>query len=208
MFKGSQGWFPWFPSRRPHIHHPSRVPRTAPSFSVPPLKLSSSPTLNAPMRYIRFLKPPRVVTVKGTSKQEISCLVTIVSDLGDSFLLYDIQLSAELLSGRSEEIIVWRTVQWSAGMRTLSVTFPLTNARKSSILRVRVGFGSKLKCDQYSMLSEDGACGVLSAWSSSFVVSAPTSEARKLVQRRFTLPGGSVMTMYEETGESIARHLW
>lgn len=199
---------PIVPSRRPHIHHPSRVPRTAPSIFAPPLKLSLSPTLNAPMRYIRFLKPPRVVTVKSTSKQEISCLVTIASDLGDSFLPHDIQLSAELLSGPSDEVVVWRTVQWSAGMRTLPITFPLANTRKSSKLRVRVGFGSKLKCDEYSMLSEDGACGVLSAWSSSFGVSAPTSEASKLVQRRFRLPSGSVVTMYEETGESIARHLW
>ncbi|KAH3955052.1 hypothetical protein HBI56_038970 [Parastagonospora nodorum] len=160
------------------------------------------------MRYIRFLKPPRVVTVKGTSKQEISCLVTITSDLGDTFLPHDIQLSAELLSDPSEKIVVWRTVQWSAGMRTLPVTFPLVKTRTSSKLRVRVGFGSKLGRDEYNLLSEDGACGVVSAWSSIFEVSVPTSEAEKLVQRRFRLPDGSIVVIYEETGESIARHLW
>jgi hypothetical protein len=161
------------------------------------------------MRYIRFLKPPRVVTFKGSSKQEISCLITITSDLGDSFLPYDIQLSAELLASHpTEEVVVWRTVQWSAGMRTLPVTFPLVKTRKSSKYRVRVGAEPKLTHDEYSRLSEDGSCGVVSAWSSPFNLSLPTHKGEKLVERRFKLSNGPTVNIYEETGESIARHLW
>jgi hypothetical protein len=160
------------------------------------------------MRYIRFLKPPRVVTVKGTSKQEISCLVTITSDLGDTFLPHDIQLSAELLSDPSEEIVVWRTVQWSAGMRTLPVTFPLIKNRASSKLRIRVGTEPRSTQDEYNKLSDEGACSVVSAWSSIFEPSATVGDAEKLVERRFNLSHGLIVSIYEETGESIARHLW
>jgi hypothetical protein len=161
------------------------------------------------MRYTRFLKTPRVVTEKGTSRSQISCLVTITSDLGDSFLHEDIQISAELLSpGSNEEALVWRTVQWTAGMRSLPVTFPLTRSHSTSKLRVRLGVEPKSTHDEYSKLSEEGHCGVVSAWSSEFTASATADETEKIVERRFSLSQSHSMSILEETGESIARHLW
>jgi hypothetical protein len=161
------------------------------------------------MRYIRFLKTPRVAIEKGTSRNQISCLVTITSDLGDSFLPYDIQLVAEVLSLQpEEEVAVWRTVQWKAGMRSLPITFPLKKSSKSSEFRIRVGVEPKAQHDEYFKLSEEGACGVVSAWSQLFGLSATAGAAEKLVIRRFKLPSGLIVSIYEETGESIARHLW
>ncbi|KAF1914975.1 putative methyltransferase-domain-containing protein [Ampelomyces quisqualis] len=161
------------------------------------------------MRYIRFLKTPRVVTEKGTSKRQISCLITITSDLGDSFLPYDVEMAAEVLSPPpSEEVLLWRNLQWKAGMRSLPVTFPLATNCKTSSLRIRVGYGSKSKHDDYKKLSENGACGVVSAWSPEFTPSLAAGEAEKLVGRRFELSEDHVVNIYEETGESIARHLW
>jgi hypothetical protein len=161
------------------------------------------------MRYIRFLKTPRVVTEKGTGKSQISCLITITSDLGDSFLPYDLELSAELLSSQpSEEIRLWRAVHWTAGMRSLPITFPLTKTRTSSKLRVRIGTEPKSTHDTFDKLFEEETCGVVSAWSSEFNPFAPASEAEKLVERRFDILKGPVISIYEETGESIARHLW
>jgi hypothetical protein len=164
---------------------------------------------NALMRYVRFLKTPRVVSEKGTSRSQISCLITITSDLGDSFLHQDIQLSAELRSsGSNEEVLIWRTVRWIAGMRSLPITFPLTKNRLTSILRVRVGVEPKSAHDEYSKLSEHGYCGVVSAWSSEFTASVTAVEAEKIVERRFSLAHGHSLSVLEETGESIARHLW
>jgi hypothetical protein len=161
------------------------------------------------MRYIRFLKTPRVVTEKGTLRKQISCLITITSDLGDSFLPYDVQLSAELLSSESTEaVVVWKTIQWSAGMRSLPVTFPLAKNRKSSGFRVKVGVEPKSTHDEYSKLSEEGTCSVVSAWTSPFDPFATNDNAEKLVERRFRLSNGLDVTICEETGESIARHLW
>jgi hypothetical protein len=161
------------------------------------------------MRYIRFLKTPRVVTEKGTSKKQISCLITITSDLGDSFLPYDLELSAELLSSQpSEETKVWRTVQWTAGMRSLPITFPLAKHCVTSKLRVRVGVEPKSTYDAFDKLSEEGTCGVVSAWSPRFDPFASAGATEKLVERRFDLSGGHIVSICEETGESIARHLW
>ncbi|KAF1845841.1 uncharacterized protein K460DRAFT_338481 [Cucurbitaria berberidis CBS 394.84] len=158
------------------------------------------------MRYIRFLKTPRVVTEKSSSKSEIQCLVTITSDLGDSFLPYDVRLSAELLSSQApEQVLVWTTVRWTSGMRTVPIVFPLPKSRASSKMRVRVGVEPKATYDEYDKLS-DNQQGIFSAWSADFQLS---SEAVKLVERRFTLsPKGPVVSIWEETGESIARHLW
>lgn len=171
------------------------------------LELSTFP--DALMRYIRFLKTPRVVTVKGSSKKEISCLITITSDLGDSFLPHDVELSAELLShSQAEEVAIWRTIQWTAGMRSLPITFPLVKLQRQEKLLVRVGAEPKASTDEYGKLLEEGTCGVVSAWSQTFDLAAPIGGAEKLVERRFKLSNGHYVRVLEETGESIARHLW
>ena len=158
------------------------------------------------MRYIRFLKTPRIVTDKKSLRCEVQCLITIASDLGDSFLPYDIQLSAELLSSQApEQVLLWKTVRWTRGMRTLPIAFPLPRRSASSKLRVRVGGEPKATYDEYTELSNEQR-GVVSAWSAEFLSS---SEAVKLVERRFMMPpDGPVVRIWEETGESIARHLW
>ncbi|CAN9418748.1 unnamed protein product [Alternaria alternata] len=160
------------------------------------------------MRYIRFLKSPRVVTDKTTARKQVSCLITITSDLGDSFLPYDIRLAAELLAtaDSQEDVLLWSTVQWTAGMRSLPITFPLPKSRASwSHLRVRVGGEPKRIHDELATISDSDARGVVSAWSPPFTSDV---DAPKLVERRFKLLDGPITTIWEETGESIARHLW
>jgi hypothetical protein len=174
-------------------------------------------TRPAPMRYIRFLKTPRVVVDKKTAKSEVHCLITIASDLGDSFLPYDVQLSAELYACTKDpaddpevtryktgDVLVWGSVQWTGGMRSLSITLPLRKSQASSF-QLRVGVEPRKVHDDYASLSEPGARGVVSAWSAAF---ASQAEAPKLVERRFVLPTGKSINVWEETGESIARHLW
>ncbi|KAF2034654.1 hypothetical protein EK21DRAFT_97297 [Setomelanomma holmii] len=161
------------------------------------------------MRYIRFLKSPRVVTEKGTQRDQIFCLITITSDLGESFLPYDVQLSAELLSSEPREVVlVWRTVQWTAGMRSLPITFPFTKSRASSKYRIRVGVEPRSRHDTFDNFCDEGSCGIVSAWSSHFAPSANALEKQNLVERRFKLGDSQALSMFEETGESIARHLW
>jgi hypothetical protein len=161
------------------------------------------------MRYIRFLKTPRILTEKGTAKRHVYCLITVTSDLGDSFLPYDVELSAELISPQQDgRVLVWHTVQWTAGMRTLPITLPLPKAGTALPLCVRVGVEPKAAHDDYHSLSDIDSRGVVSAWSAGFSASAGSHEAVKLVERRFGLSSTCTVSLWEETGESIARHLW
>jgi hypothetical protein len=161
------------------------------------------------MRYIRFLKTPRIVAAKNAQKKDVACLITITSDLGDSFLPYDVQLSAQLLlcTPVDEQVLVWTTVQWRSGMRSLPIVIPLPkhHALPSSPLRLRIGTEPKNAYDDYSALAEEDARGVVSASSPTFTLN---KEAPKLAERRFKLSDGSNLCIWEETGESIARHLW
>ena len=183
---------------------PPLAPTPAPSHRNTAL-VALDPISAAPMRYLRFLKPPRVAVDKASPRRHVVALVTISSDLGDSFLPHSVQLSAELWTCEpSAEVVVWSTVQWTAGLRSLLITLPLPTSRAAAPLRLRVGVVPKATCDDFGCLSDPGVRGVVSAWSSPFT---PSVGAAKLVERRFRLLSGEV-SIWEETGESIARHLW
>lgn len=163
------------------------------------------------MRYIRFLKAPRIIAEKGTNKSHVYCLITITSDLGDSFFPYDVELAAELISPerdfQGDEILVWRTIKWEASMRTLAVTLPLKKSYLLGPLRVRVGVEPKVHNDTLEGLSQSDSQGIVSAWSAEFNGADGAREAVKLVERRFEVARKRI-SVWEETGESIARHLW
>jgi hypothetical protein len=157
------------------------------------------------MRYIRFLKTPRFISAKDPSKPTLSFLITITSDLGDSFLPYDVGLSAELYSSPSEKPITVKSVQWTAGMRSLSITLTLDSSHDYGSVQVRVGVRRNMSADEYEKLSCGGWRGVVSAWSAPFDLGR---ECVKLVERRFGSSEQREVRIWEETGESIARHLW
>jgi len=92
-------------------------------------------------------------------------------------------------------------------MRSLSVTLPLStkSPRKWPIL-VRVGVEPKSEHDDLDSLHQD-CYGVVSAWSADLDPTQGLYEAEKIVQRRFKDHGNPIY-IFEETGESIARHLW
>jgi hypothetical protein len=157
------------------------------------------------MRYIRFLKTPRLNITKDPSKTSLSFLITITSDLGDSFLPYDVGLAAELYASPSGKPWIMKPVQWSAGMRSLSISLALDSSQDYGSVQVRVGVGRNVGADDYSKLSWGRTRGVVSAWSAPFDLG---KECVKLVERRFVSSKRSVVRIWEETGESIARHLW
>lgn len=162
------------------------------------------------MRYVRFLKTPRITTEKGTNKSSVYCLINITSDLGDSTLPYDASLVAELISPerdfQGDEVLVERSLKWTADMRTLAVKLPLKQWHTSGPLRVRVGVKSKAHFDTFEELCNPESHGVVSAWSAEFN-SKGNKEAVKLAERRFKIANRTIK-VWEETGESIARHLW
>src|SRR5690242_14583302 len=179
--------------------------------SAPPTSSSRAPyhSPSATMRYVRFLKTPRIQPEKGSQRSQVYCLVSITSDLGDSTLPYDADLVAELISAERDlqghGILVARSIRWTAGLRTLAVTLPLKSLHTSASLRVRIGTKPKASHDTLEELSQVDSQGIVSAWSAPFS-SDGGKEAVKLVERRFSIAHRTIR-VWEETGESIARHL-
>ncbi|KAK3197165.1 hypothetical protein GRF29_1536g832726 [Pseudopithomyces chartarum] len=104
-------------------------------------------------------------------------------------------------------VITWKTIQWTEGMRSLPVTIPLSrNYKQNGPLIVRIGTEPKSNYDELEKLLLPESRGVVSVWSAPFNLRDETSVSRT-VERRFQI-GDRVHRILEETGESIARHVW
>ncbi|OCK82463.1 hypothetical protein K432DRAFT_349001 [Lepidopterella palustris CBS 459.81] len=160
------------------------------------------------MRYIRFLKPPRIEG-NNTSNKTLKALITITSDLGDTFLPDNLALAASLRpEGHDGDIYLCKTVQWTAGMRSLPIVFELTNANLDWPVRVHVGVKGNPASDCFGKRHKADPPSIISAWSGVLDALNGVMEAEKMVERRFTPLSGRTLSIWEETGESIARHLW
>lgn len=92
-------------------------------------------------------------------------------------------------------------------MRSLPVTIPLSrNYKQNGPLIVRIGTEPKSNYDELEKLLLPESRGVVSVWSAPFNLRDETSVSRT-VERRFQI-GDRVHRILEETGESIARHVW
>lgn len=185
------------------------------------------------MRYIRFLKPPHVVHNKTCPSSHVACLITITSDLGDSFLPHSLTLYGELIqdvryasevglgpghgsdtqspasdsSLSCDNVKAWKTFQWKAGMRSLPITLPLSrNYGQDVALVVRIGAEPKADFDDFHRMLLEDSPGVVSVWSAPFNVARGAPVART-VERRYRI-ASRTHRIYEETGESISRHVW
>ncbi|RJE22962.1 hypothetical protein PHISCL_04689 [Aspergillus sclerotialis] len=160
--------------------------------------------------YIRFLKPPRIHREKARSLS-ISSLITVMTDLGDSFLAEDSDLVVSLIIEGSNKVLCQRTLNWKAGKRELPISLgplPEQLSQYSFILCVSTAspYHGKLQLADY-LLGNSGIPLVISGWSPPFG-GPQLSVAEKLVERRFGLEEGVTLRIWEETGNSIARHIW
>ncbi|KAL1591625.1 hypothetical protein SLS60_011875, partial [Paraconiothyrium brasiliense] len=183
------------------------------------------------MRYVRFLKTPRVVHVKNRRSAHVSCLITITSDLGESFLPCSLTLSAELFQDKrlasdfefgfdldsdaqivvseilpsTNNLTAWKMVRWSEGMRDLPIILPLSrDYERNGPLVVRIGTEPKSDSDEFDRLLHQDSRGVVSVWSAPFNLPDGATISRT-VERRFNI-GHRTHRIFEETDESIARH--
>lgn len=162
--------------------------------------------------YIRFLKTPRTQTVKP-GLISISALISITTDLGDAFLAEDVELQFQLIDGgddpktKTAAILVENTCKWEAGKRELSIStglLKLGSKTSNVVLAVGPKLGSTLDTD---LSDVKGLPLVISGWSAPFNV-AQNSPAEKVIERRFVLQNDSRLSIWEETGNNIARHIW
>ncbi|KAL4979715.1 putative methyltransferase-domain-containing protein [Aspergillus desertorum] len=156
--------------------------------------------------YIRFLKTPRLQKQK-TGSISASALICITTDLGDAFLSQDVDLFVALHPAHQEKSVLWQErLQWHGGKRELPIALgplPASIGQQSIIMKVTAT--KSISSD--SLLDPHSIPLVLSCWSATFG-GLQSLVADKLVERRFRINQSVVLSIWEETGNSIARHIW
>ncbi|KAJ5142903.1 uncharacterized protein N7515_001690 [Penicillium bovifimosum] len=153
--------------------------------------------------YVRFLKTPKVQQQKGSFA--ISALICITTDLGDSFLAEDVDLMVRA-SGKSSRIAFERPTKWQASNRELAITLgplPPVLAQQPLVLTVQVQHPQ-------DYIPPRGPTIPLVVAATSAPFGPRPTPAEKLILRRIQYSSGDTrpMEIWEETGNSIARHIW
>jgi len=154
------------------------------------------------MHYIRFLKTPKCSTEHG--KLVVTALITIASDLGESFFPDVVSISAQMICGAK----AWASEEfkWTGSMRSLKIQLNIPHKPKSAfVLKLAaVDINDKVESQAQDVILLPI---VLDAWSG-LVDPRSIADTEKMVERRFTFIHGEELRIWEETGESLARHLW
>lgn len=153
------------------------------------------------VNYIRFLKPPKPSLTHHTHVT-VKALITITNDLGDEFYQGDLILIAEL-SSSYETPCTQSNVVWKSGMRALWIVIELVPGDRPWPTRLHVTTRAGIA----KTITLSDIPDVLGAWSDHFDLHAH-QEADKRVERRFNFVPDGPLSIFEETGESIARHIW
>ena len=156
------------------------------------------------IHHIRFLKLPRV-EVTGPSSCAIKALVTVTTDLGDSFFPSRIALSAGLWSD-GHLLAENAGFIWQHGMRSLWIEFQLTKTKQlRRPLQMQISHASGGRA--LNLLSVEQLPRIIDICSPP-IQSQVDGEVSKRVIRLFQYPSGHILRIHEDTGDSIARHIW
>jgi hypothetical protein len=152
------------------------------------------------MHYIRFLRPPQCDVSKKTV--DISAVVAVETDLSDALLSKDVLLVADVVEANSpHRVLHSQHITWQATSRALKFTVQCPSRFMARPVNLRVA-------SQGTEGSSDFAgTKILDVWSSEFRL-ADKQRSEPLVERRMQLANKSTLRIWEETGESMARHIW
>ena len=156
------------------------------------------------MYYIRFLKTPKL----DVPKCILRALITVTTDLGDSFYAGEIDLHAAVIVAKPEVNWQsrWHTMRWTAGMRSTWIEIHTSSAPPEP-LRLFVGIRQSLIADELQL---ECMPEVFGARSDTFGRGSDwtKSSADRRIERRWRTSMNFDVSIYEETGESIACHIW
>lgn len=157
---------------------------------------------------VRFLKTPKVKVENGSVI--LTAVITVTTDLGETFYLDDVALALVLREPLQHgDIYLRRTIQWTAGMRALPISLDLTRTDVDWPARLHVGVRGAHMSDHFEKHTNPGTLpSIISVWSESLDPLKGKFETGRRVERRFMPLSGRSLDIFEDTGESIARHLW
>ena len=98
----------------------------------------------------------------------------------------------------------WQSVKWKNGMRSLWINIDRLNTASTRVdLRLVV---NTEQSKEGSSVCLGNMPEVLGVWSDTF--DWVENIASNMIERRYRTQYGREMAIFEETGESIARHIW
>ncbi|KAK5112894.1 hypothetical protein LTR62_003716 [Meristemomyces frigidus] len=159
------------------------------------------------MHYIRYLKPPIVLVRPGSVL--LKSIVTITTDLGETFYPDDLDLVATLRGPDDDgDIYLRRRVKWPANARSLPINFDLSRQEIDWPACVHIAAkapnGGRGGCAKtLGFLPE-----VVDIWSGVLNPTSGQFDSGRRVERRFTSLAERTLSVLEDAGDSIARHLW
>ncbi|KAL9098768.1 MAG: hypothetical protein Q9163_005632 [Psora crenata] len=151
------------------------------------------------MHYVRFLKSPKFYVDKAQSS--VKALVTVSTDLGDDFLPAEVKLQAVLLR-RSVTISEWKTFAWKPGMRAIWIEINASPTLLKDTPSLLVNSRRSTEADD---IRTSHLVGVLGA--SACIAGFNEASSIGRVERRLRTTSAEIC-IYEDMGESIARHIW
>lgn len=153
------------------------------------------------VHYIRFLRTPQTATSKKTI--DVSAVVAVTTDLGDSLFPADVSLVIEVVeANHPHETLCTTSLEWKSTSRALKFTIqcPGKYLSRPALLHVT----TKETIDTFKALQIPK---ILDVWSVEFALS-DKQRTEPVVERQLWLDNESRVRMKEETGDSIARHIW
>ena len=159
--------------------------------------------------YIRFLKTPKYQLTKG--QVNIKAFITVTTDLGDDFYPDQLALTTSIYNGASGDrippiLISSHESDWRQGMRGFPIDISLNLKEPKYPLELRMHCKASTAEETQSLVSAS-IPEVISIWSD-IIDAAVLEPASRRVERRFSLGDDFCLSIWEEAGESIARHLW
>ena len=153
------------------------------------------------VHYVRFLSPPHVV---ATPKKAlgISVVLGVTTDLGDTYLAQDAELIVRVVEAQSMTVISEQKLMWKEHSRALKGNIACNGKYANRSIRVHVTTG-----ETKGSLASKKMPQIMDVWSTVFVL-ADKVRSEPLVARELPLSNGSLLQVWEETGDSIARHVW
>lgn len=159
------------------------------------------------MHYIRFLKSPKL-RQEGTTRY-IDATLTLTTDLGDNFYSQDVGLDivCSINGDTSTDQLAQCSVQWRAGMRLLPIELKIKPLSKVMPCFVEVK-AKDLLLDQVHFVENTMHTPVIISARTEVIVGPRGPEGGNMLLRTVDLRSCGKLLIWEEAGDSIARHVW
>lgn len=153
------------------------------------------------VHYVRLLRTPQIATSKKAI--DVSAVVAVTTDLGDALFPADVSLVAEVVEAHFPyETLCTTSLEWKSTSRALkfNIQCPGKYLSRPALLHVTTK-------ETVDALKAMHVPRIVDVWSVEFALS-DKQRTEPVVERQLWLGNKSRLRMREETGDSIARHIW